>query len=260
MSGTSRRCSIDRVLGGRQSRGHARRQDTCISGTRRQANCCTKSACSAAGMTMKFSRDGKMLVVPGYGHWMSIFSVETGKKIHSLPVSERVVSRGFFARRQDPGRREQRHHGFIVNRRRPGHSALGPRESPGPAREVPGPGDRFRDLFARRQDVGLGLSSGKRSASWTEPPARICVQPRAIAEPSSLLSIFPTANASFRQARTAPFASGTPRRANLSAFCTATLAKSLGWPSSRTASCWRLAVGMAPSVSGTSNAARAWPS
>ncbi len=38
-----------------------------------------------------------MLVVPGYGHWLNLFSVATGKKIHSLHVSERVVSVAFSA-------------------------------------------------------------------------------------------------------------------------------------------------------------------
>jgi WD40 repeat protein len=47
------------------------------------------------GETMRFSRDGKMLVVSGYGHWLKIFRVETGKKIHSLHVSPRVVSVAF---------------------------------------------------------------------------------------------------------------------------------------------------------------------
>lgn len=48
-----------------------------------------------SGETMKFSRDGKMLVVSGWRHWMNLFSVETGKKIRSLSVSERVVSVAF---------------------------------------------------------------------------------------------------------------------------------------------------------------------
>ena len=39
------------------------------------------------GDAMKFSPDSKLLVVPGRHHWMNIFSVETGKKVYSLPVS-----------------------------------------------------------------------------------------------------------------------------------------------------------------------------
>ncbi len=49
----------------------------------------------SGGDTMRFSRDGKMLAVPGWRHWMSLFSIETGKKIQSLHVSERVVSVAF---------------------------------------------------------------------------------------------------------------------------------------------------------------------
>src|SRR5207237_9960891 len=47
------------------------------------------------GDTMKFSRDGKTLVVSGYGHWLKLFSVATGKKIQSLYVSDRVMSVAF---------------------------------------------------------------------------------------------------------------------------------------------------------------------
>ncbi len=47
------------------------------------------------GETLQFSRDGKILIVPGVDHWMNMVSVETGKKIHSLYVSRRVVSVAF---------------------------------------------------------------------------------------------------------------------------------------------------------------------
>ncbi len=43
--GQTDRFSNDRVLGGRQSRSHARRQEECISGTLRPASCGTKSSC-----------------------------------------------------------------------------------------------------------------------------------------------------------------------------------------------------------------------
>ncbi len=89
---------------------------------------------------MRFSRDGKTLVVPGYGHWMNIFSVETGKKIHSLQVSERVWSVAFSPDGKTLAAASNAAI-LLVNRRRSGHSTLGPHESPGPAREVPGPGD-----------------------------------------------------------------------------------------------------------------------
>jgi WD40 repeat protein len=48
-----------------------------------------------AGETLKFSRDGKLLVVTGHRHWMNLFSVESGKKLPSLAVAERVVSLAF---------------------------------------------------------------------------------------------------------------------------------------------------------------------
>ncbi|HYV38592.1 MAG TPA: WD40 repeat domain-containing protein [Gemmataceae bacterium] len=47
------------------------------------------------GDTMKFSPDGKLLIVPGVRHWMNVFSVETGKKLPSIQVSEGVVSLAF---------------------------------------------------------------------------------------------------------------------------------------------------------------------
>jgi WD40 repeat protein len=47
------------------------------------------------GETMKFSRDGKTLAVPGWRRWVPLFNVETGKKIHSLPASEQVWSVAF---------------------------------------------------------------------------------------------------------------------------------------------------------------------
>jgi WD40 repeat protein len=47
------------------------------------------------GDVLQFSRDGKTLAVPGWGQWMRVFSVETGKKIHSVPVGGRVVSAAF---------------------------------------------------------------------------------------------------------------------------------------------------------------------
>lgn len=50
---------------------------------------------ASSGDTMKFSRDGKTLVVPGYGHWMNLFDVETGKKIRSVSVAKQVASLDF---------------------------------------------------------------------------------------------------------------------------------------------------------------------
>jgi WD40 repeat protein len=47
------------------------------------------------GETMKFSRDGKALIVSGHGHWMNVVDVETGKKARSLPVAGGVVRLAF---------------------------------------------------------------------------------------------------------------------------------------------------------------------
>lgn len=49
------------------------------------------------GEAMKFSRDGKTLIVTGHGRWMNVVDVETGKKLRSLPVSERALSLAFSA-------------------------------------------------------------------------------------------------------------------------------------------------------------------
>ena len=47
------------------------------------------------GDVLRFSKDGKTLVVASRGQWVSFWSVETGKKIHSLPVAEQIVSLTF---------------------------------------------------------------------------------------------------------------------------------------------------------------------
>ena len=49
----------------------------------------------SSGECMRFSRDGKTLIVPGHGHWMNVFNVATGKRAPSVAVAERVASLAF---------------------------------------------------------------------------------------------------------------------------------------------------------------------